>query len=333
MEKHTPVVPLVSVIVPVYKVEKYLDQCVRSLLSQTMKDIEILLIDDGSPDGCGAMCDAYAAADTRVRVIHKPNGGLSDARNVGIEAAKADYVGFVDSDDYVDSDMYESLYTMLQREKADVAVCGIYHCYTNEIRKAPDITSHYVVDAKEIIRMMLDSSKISVNAVNKLYRKELFREIRFPVGKQSEDAHIMIRLMAQIQKGVVDLAPKYYYVHREGSITTHSYRPADLSVIEAYENNLKFVKEHYPTALTEAEFRYFWAHFYVLDKIVFSQDPAHFAKKREIIRLLKKNAGRILKNPCFGKGRKVSMLALLFHESMYRRCVELYDKKKRALFA
>ncbi|MBR5046903.1 MAG: glycosyltransferase family 2 protein, partial [Eubacterium sp.] len=121
--------PLVSIIVPVYDVEEYLDRCVESLLSQTLKDIEIILIDDGSPDRCGEICDRYAVQDHRVRVIHKENAGLSRARNQGIDEARADLIAFIDSDDYVDHDMIEMLYDNLIKEDADVSVCGFYQHY------------------------------------------------------------------------------------------------------------------------------------------------------------------------------------------------------------
>lgn len=323
--------PVISVIVPVYNVQTYLERCVRSIQAQTLAEIEILLIDDGSTDQSGAMCDAYAAQDSRIRVIHKANGGLSDARNAGIDVASAEYVGFIDSDDYIAEDMYETLYNDLRAEDADVAVCGICHCYSNEIRYAADTTSRFVVDAQEIIRMILDSSKISVNAVNKLYKKSLFDDMRFPVGKQSEDAFLMVRLLSQIRRGVVNVAPKYYYVHRTGSITTHSYRPADHHVIEAYEQNFRFVEENYPSLRKEAEFRRFWAYFYVLDKALYSDTAEAIAAKREISRFLRKNALTILKNPFFGRSRKIATLLLLIHLGLYRRVVTLYDKKKRQL--
>ncbi|HEL7541574.1 TPA: glycosyltransferase, partial [Enterococcus faecalis] len=121
--------PKISIIVPVYNVEKYLEKCVRSILAQTFTDFELILVDDGSPDSSGAMCDQFAEQDERVKVIHKENGGLSDARNAGIEIATGEYLGFVDSDDYIADDMYELLYTNIVKEDADLSICGIYDVY------------------------------------------------------------------------------------------------------------------------------------------------------------------------------------------------------------
>ena len=322
----------VSVIVAIYNVEKYLDKCICSLQDQTLSDLEILLIDDGSTDSSAAICDKYALEDERIRVIHKENGGLSDARNRGLDAASSEYIGFIDGDDYVDNDMFEILYNCAEKEHASIAVCGLYHCYTNEMRTAEDTTGYYVTDARETIRMVLDSKKISVNAVNKLYKKELFRHIRFPKGKRSEDAHIMIKLLSQIDKAVITMQPKYYYVHREGSITTQKYSPADLSVIEAYTNNLKFIKKYYPDLETEAKFRYYWSHFYVLDKMMFTKPLQDKRSKKKIIHRLRKHWKDILSNPCVGKGRKVAMAALMFNQYLYKLCVILYSKKRRQLF-
>lgn len=324
----------VSVIVTVYNVEKYLNKCVDSLLAQTLSDIEILLVDDGSTDGSGRICDDYAGKDSRVRVIHKENGGVSSARNKGLFEASAEYVGFVDSDDYVAEDMYECLYSNLKKEDADVSVCGIYHCYTNEMRTTEDVSGYYVTDAKEIIRMVMDSRKISVNPVNKLYKKELFDDLLFPEGKLSEDAHIMIRLLSKIRKAVISMAPKYYYVHRAGSITTKTFTRADLSVIEAYSNNLKFILENYPDLEKVAWFRYYWAHFYVLDKMMATPHLSSSDQKikKRIIHRIRKSSRGILRNPYVGSSRKISVAALKIHPLLYRICVQLYSKKKRQLF-
>ena len=120
---------LISVIIPIYNVEAYLDECVQSILSQTHKQLEIILVDDGSPDGCPAMCDAWAEKDSRIRVIHKENGGLSDARNVGIDAATGDYIAFVDSDDWIVPEMYEKMLAALKKENADICACNILSCF------------------------------------------------------------------------------------------------------------------------------------------------------------------------------------------------------------
>ncbi|EME3187758.1 glycosyltransferase, partial [Enterococcus faecalis] len=165
--------PKISIIVPVYNVEKYLEKCVRSILAQTFTDFELILVDDGSPDSSGAMCDQFAEQDQRVKVIHKENGGLSDARNAGIEIATGEYLGFVDSDDYIADDMYELLYTNIVKEDADLSICGIYDVYEG---KEPIVKSliQGTFSREEALLLILQGNIISVHAVNKLYKRKLF---------------------------------------------------------------------------------------------------------------------------------------------------------------
>ena len=204
--------PVISVIVPVYNVEKYLEKCVQSVLAQTFKEIEILLIDDGSKDASGRLCDQYALKDGRIRVIHKENGGLSDARNRGIMEARGDYLSFIDGDDYIEPDMLGSLYDNLIRENADVAMCGIFSEYADRIQRTYPNDEYIVLDGIQAAGLVLEGNKVSVNAVNKLYKREIFESLRFPVGKLSEDAFIMVKLLAGVGRAVLDTRPKYYYV-------------------------------------------------------------------------------------------------------------------------
>ena len=226
----------ISIIVPVYKVEKYLKKCVDSILAQTFSDFELILVDDGSPDNSGRICDDYAKKDARVRVVHKQNGGLSSARNAGIEVAKGKYLGFVDSDDYIAEDMYELLYKAIIKEEADLSICGIYDVYEG---KDPIIkpTIKKTVTAEEALLLILQGNIISVHAVNKLYKRELFSTIRYPEGKYHEDSFIIVDLLNQCHKVAIDSEQKYYYYHRLGSINTESFSEKQFEFIEAWENN------------------------------------------------------------------------------------------------
>lgn len=322
--------PEISVIVPVYNVEKYLDKCVRSIQAQTFSDLEIILVDDGSPDGCGAMCDAYAREDDRIQVIHKKNGGLSDARNAGIEVARGKYLGFVDSDDYIAPDMYEVLHRMMVEEDADVTICGIHHCYADGDHSATAPETYQVLGPQEIIRQVLESrtSAAVASAVNKLYKCELFKKLRFLVGKVAEDGHLMVYLLDQAKRVCITEAPKYYYIHHEGTITTQPFRPVLLSVIEAWEKNYVYVKEKYPALYQAAQCRYLWAYFYVLDRMMISPESVDPVEKQKIIRELRKNTWNILRNSHFQNTRKIAALALCVHESLYQICARTYWKRR-----
>lgn len=175
---------MISVIVPVFSVEPFLDECILSLLRQTYEDLEIILVDDGSPDCCGKICDHYAAIDKRIRVIHKNNGGLSDARNAGIDIARGEYIGFIDSDDYVSSDMFAFLLSLMEDTLSDISICG--HVKTTYRGKHRPLWHHrkvYVMDSEEALAKMLQFGYYESFAWNKLFIRELFESIRFPSGK------------------------------------------------------------------------------------------------------------------------------------------------------
>ena len=205
---------MISVIVPVYKVEPYLARCVDSILAQTYTDFELILVDDGSPDNCGIICDEYAKKDSRVRVIHQQNGGLSAARNAGLEAAKGSFITFIDSDDFIDQHALEQLYGALASNKADVAVSAFFR-FTNE----SEITAPNQIEAgvrcisgeeacQEIYRK--DYIKFTTSW-GKLYRADLFRDVRFPVGKINEDEATTYKLYLASEKVAVLKDQLYYY--------------------------------------------------------------------------------------------------------------------------
>lgn len=238
---------LISVIVPVYKVEKYLKRCVDSILAQTYPCLEVILVDDGSPDGCPAICDEYAREDRRVRVIHKENGGLSDARNAGIDAAKGNFLGFVDSDDYVHPRFYELLLQVLKEEGADIAGCDVKKvCETEKIKESErQPVQRAVYSGREATANLYDAQMYlkSVVAWNKLYKKELFEEIRFPKGKLHEDEFTSYKLLYQSESVVYIDRAYYFYFQREDGIMGKEQRKISPAVLEAYEGMETFFFE------------------------------------------------------------------------------------------
>lgn len=317
----------ISVIIPVYNVEKYLKKCVESVLKQTIADLEIILVDDGSTDRSGRICDEYAERDSRIVVVHKKNGGLSSARNIGIEIAKSQYIGFVDSDDYIEEDMYEVLYRNIMENDADLAMCDLYHCYEGKKIKINPIKEKFILDSEQAIKMVMEAKKTSVTAVNKLYKKELFDEIRYPEGKLSEDAFVIIDILMRAKKIVFTSEQKYFYVHRKGSITTSGFKKKDLNVLEAYLKNYKLIKENYPDIIDVAKMRYMWAHFYVLDKMMLSANGVDKEIENKIISGLKKNYKFIIKDPRFNKSRKIAMTLLMINRKLYKMCVVMNKKE------
>lgn len=235
---------LISIIVPIYNVEKYLHKCVDSLIGQTLKDIEIILVDDGSTDKSGEICDEYRLKDNRIKVIHKKNGGLSDARNAGIDIAKGDYITFLDSDDWIELNMYEKLYKYIKQENADIAQCSYQEVYNEEVNNE---------NAKEEIKIMSGKESLynfsgknhgkTVVAWNKLYRIELFNDIRFPKDKYHEDEFTTYKLLYKANKIVDCSLPLVYYRQREGSIMNSKFNIKRLDALEAFNERLEFYKE------------------------------------------------------------------------------------------
>lgn len=222
---------LISIVVPVYNVEKYLGTCVASILKQTYSNIEVILVDDGSTDCSGKMCDYYMGLDERIKVIHKKNGGLSDARNKGIIQAEGEYITFIDSDDVVSSDYVEYLYNILEENDGEIAICDPVHCYPNEKIVFEQETFKRVYKAEDAIVEMLYQKSFLVAAWGKLYKKDYFAEIKFPEGMLFEDSAVMYKIFDKAKKIVYGNAKLYGYMHREGSITTKEFSKRDCDIL------------------------------------------------------------------------------------------------------
>ena len=227
--------PVVSVIVPVYKVEPYLDRCVQSIVGQTYKNLEIILIDDGSPDHCPAMCDAWAEKDSRVQVIHKENGGLSSARNAGLAIATGAFLQFTDSDDWLELEMIAYLVDLAERSGADVVRCGYFESYETDEPDHPIGKSQCLCHspAEQIIDLMNDGYLSGV-VWNKLYRRSAVAEVCYdPADGCSEDIMYNFRVLSKTQKVVYGDKPLYHYAVRSDSITNDVFKPEAFSIIRA----------------------------------------------------------------------------------------------------
>lgn len=213
--------PLISIVVPVYKVEKYLRKCVESILAQTYTKIEVILVDDGSADNSPAICDEYACKDSRVKVIHKKNSGVSDARNEGLNVARGDYIGFVDSDDWIEPRMYEVLLDKIRSSDADVAVCdyAMRNIVDDNVKYAmPGELKDKCLNKTELIREAMQPYGGFFAVVwNKLYRKSVLKDIRFPSGKHVEDEFILHHVIIASEKTVCISDVLYNYLLRDDS--------------------------------------------------------------------------------------------------------------------
>jgi len=238
--------PLISVIVPVYQVEAYLGRCVESLLAQTYRNLEIILIDDGSLDGCPKICDAYAEKDDRVRVIHQENAGLSGARNAGIDAARGEYLAFADSDDYVAEDFIRTLYDLLQETGSAISQCRFAYVQGEKLR-SEESRDYQIYRGACLLEQLYgpeEEATCFVVAWNKLYRRELFEKIRYPLGRIHEDEATTYRLFHKGGKLVFTRRALYgYFTDNSGSITSVFSRKR-LQCLTAHEERIAFFKEH-----------------------------------------------------------------------------------------
>lgn len=235
--------PDISIIVPVYNVEKQLKLCIESILNQSFTNYELILIDDGSTDGCAVICDDYSKMDKRIKVIHKKNGGLSDARNVGLDISVGKYIGFIDSDDIIHPKMYEKLYNCINKTCSDIVQCK-FKKFKNieEISNTENYNDIYYEEFsnEDAIRDLIDNNKINVNAWNKLYRRELFKNERYPKGKVHEDEFLTYKLIYKSQKIVYINCELYYYYQNNSGIMNGSNIVKRLDRIEALEERNKY---------------------------------------------------------------------------------------------
>ena len=232
---------LVSIIVPIYNVAEYLDKCVQTITGQTYKNIEIILVDDGSTDDCPAMCDAYSVKDERIKVIHKKNGGLSDARNAGIEIAKGEYFAFIDSDDYVAEDFIETLLKACEDNDCKIAQCSSINVSDNNgIGESREYTVKILSGYDMIKRIYEDGTADTIVIWSKLYRRELFNGIRFPFGKLHEDEFTDYKLFDKCSKVAVVDKKLYFYRVNPDSIVRRKYSLKRMSILEALEERKQY---------------------------------------------------------------------------------------------
>lgn len=237
----------ISVIVPVFNVEKYLCKCIDSIINQTYSNLEIILVDDGSTDNCGVICDDYSLKDDRIKTIHKSNGGLSDARNAGLDAAAGDYVSFIDSDDYIHKRFYEILINLIVKYNGDIAQCEYLNIYEEDADKFID--DKFYIDEKitvldnnnEALNNLFNENYINTVVVwNKLYKKDLFKDIRYPKGKVHEDEYTTYKVLFNTKKMILTCRQMYYYLQRSTSIMGKGFNIKCIDKLDAYYEQILF---------------------------------------------------------------------------------------------
>lgn len=240
--------PLITVIVPVYNVEKYIDKCITSIICQDYTNLEIILVDDGATDLSGQICDNYAKDDNRIKVIHKTNGGLSDARNVAIDIMTGEYVVFIDSDDYIEKNYISYLYYLIIKYKAQISICNFKYVTEagTSINKAYDSGMEKELSQRDAILELLCGKEINTSASMKLYKSDLFSDIRYPKGKLYEDISTTYKTFLKSDKIVYGDMSLYIYLCRDGSITKQTFSNKRMDAIENLKEMCYDIENAYP---------------------------------------------------------------------------------------
>lgn len=320
--------PLVSIIIPVYKVEKYLEECVDSVRNQTYANLEIILVDDGSPDNCGRMCDEFAAEDSRISVIHKTNGGLSDARNAGMKVASGEYLCFVDSDDYIHQDAIAILLKHALAQNADI-VCGGYQSFVDGAKFEPEETDSDPVLLDRISAMQQFVQK-DWGAWGKLYRRKVHDGVFFPTGKIHEDEAIMLQLLDRCDR-IVSLKGKlYYYRTREGSITAQLYSLKKMDWMEGWIANVAFAEDKYPSVYMQCLNKAWTVAMYNIGNLLGNRDAQqHLTVINEF---LHSRFTDILSDPFISRNAKIRAVIFRVSDIRKERCLysRVYGMLKKA---
>ncbi|MGP4106334.1 glycosyltransferase family 2 protein [Virgibacillus sp. L01] len=319
--------PKISIIVPVYMVEQYLEKCIDSILLQTFTDFELILVNDGSPDNCRSICDSYAMKDQRIKVIHKENGGPSSARNAGIEIACGEYIGFVDSDDYIHERMYEILFDIASKNLSDIVVCDYYKVKNSETHE--DGLNPGYTETKgfvnytnlQVLNLLIDSNLGTfIVAWNKLYRSSLFNYLKYIEGRVYEDLFLAHKIIHKCTKITYTPFKLYYYLQREGSIVNSQYTVEKFDKLYAMKDRANFfrnIKEYqlYEEAIRQYTEVFFWNYYKAKQELPHIRDELNLLKKTMDESIL-----LIMKNKLISWKQKIMILLFVINPSLHEFC-------------
>lgn len=309
---------IISIIIPVYNVETYLGSCIRSVLAQTFSNFELILVDDGSTDGSGIICDEYAATDSRIRVIHQVNRGVSSARNAGIETALGEYIGFVDGDDWIEPDMYALLHRNSVTYGAELSACGFIKIKDySAIMFQTKVTPPQCYTPEEAICAMFRQNHMRYSACNKLFRRSLFDAVRYPEGRTMEDKGTTYQLIHRSTRIVWCASPKYHYFMRPGSIMHSEFNERMIDLFIINDELLEFIETHYAGLKAIAESSYAAE----CVKLLLCMKKSHYYDAdtfEKCIACIRKNMIRSVIAPSAGSGNTLLVLFAALHPDGFR---------------
>lgn len=248
---------LVSIIVPIYNVEEYLNCCVESIVNQTYSNLEIILVDDGSPDNCPKICDEWAEKDNRIKVVHKENGGLSDARNAGLEVATGEIVSFIDSDDWIEPNMFETMLNRMIEDDSDIVSCGVKWVEENgKVIRKDTVLNNLVLNPNFAMKELINDRALKQHVCNKIYKYELIKDIPFEKGKYHEDVFWSYQIVGKAKKISIIIDSFYNYVQRSNSIMGEAFSEKRLDALDANELRCEYMKKNFPELYDNAIYVY-----------------------------------------------------------------------------
>ena len=314
--------PKISIIVPVYNVEEYLSNCVESLLNQTFKDFELILVNDGSTDNSLEICKKYKNIDNRIRIVDKNNGGLSSARNAGLDVAKGDYIGFIDSDDYVHPKMYEILYKKIVENNAEISLCNFkkVHNYDKELLKTNEnleqkILTEFMSKIEALEKMDEENGVVLIVAWNKLYKRDLFRNLRYRHGAIHEDEFIVHRILYDAKKVIYVKEPLYFYMQRDGSIMNNITKITRVDYLLALSDRIKFFNEK---GLKHLQYKYEKTYLYEIFRAYPNFERKKNYRKKLLLRLdFLKLINILKKNPYYSFKEKIVWIIFCLAPNLY----------------
>jgi glycosyltransferase involved in cell wall biosynthesis len=310
--------PLISIVVPIYNVEKYLPKCIESILNQTYTNFELILVNDGSPDNSRQICEEYARRDDRIRVINKENGGLSSARNTGIHKAAGEYLGFIDSDDYIDESMYQELYNNAIRYSADVVICDFIKVQEDQVPKMDN--SEYIAESfsniqalKQLYDPVIENRVKWVIACNKLYKKCLFYDLKFEEGRIYEDEFIAHKILYKSNKITFIPNKLYYYVQRPTSIVGSPFSVKKFDRVYALKERVDFLRKIDQKDLSNLASNQFMELFFWNYRMALLDLNISKRELKMLKRAFEKSLIQLIENPLIGWKQKVFFLLFVIY--------------------
>lgn len=308
---------LISIIVPVYNVEKYINKCLESIINQTYSNLEIILVNDGSTDDSGKICDNYAKKDERIRVVHQKNCGQSIARNNGLKHANGKLVAFSDSDDFLENDCIEYLYNLMQKFNADISICDLQVVYKNIIKNRNTKIVESVETPSVSIFKMLYGTSYYISPCAKLFKKELFDNVNFPESMQFEDVGTLYKLLCKSKNIACSNMKKYYYIMHDNSTINKSFNIKQFDLITMTNKMCDDLISDFPQYGDAILRRRVYAYISTLCRIISSSNEFE-KEKREIINYINSNRRFILFNSKVPFRDKIAVFSLMFGEKVFK---------------